>query len=266
MIESFITVLILGFLAGFFFSIPVAGPISIIITSNALKARRRFCNRTAIGASIVEFFYVFLAVFGIAMLYSAYKNFIPYLLISGSLFLIYVGYKIIQTKLKLDDFEVKTTVNKIKDEGGLRTGLILNFTNPSLFIGWLTSSFLIFSFASSIGLNTGGLDLIVKENVHVIESISEKTISDVPMQQNNNDKIAEENSTKSSKYKIFLSLIYAFAVSLGSFVWFYNYVKFIIHYREKLKLNIVNGLIKGLGIVLMGIAVYLIYQGVSMIA
>jgi len=261
MIESFITVLVLGFLAGFFLSIPVAGPISILITSNALKGRRRFCVRTAIGASLVEFLYVFIAIFGIAMLYSAYKNFIPYLLIGGAIFLIIVGYKIFNTKLKIDVLGKNDVTHKIKDEGGMRTGLILNFTNPSLFIGWLASSFMIFSFASSVGFNLGGLDLIVKDNVQVIEQFSDNSISNAPLQ----DNLPVQTSTANSNYKIFLSVVYAFAVSIGSFVWFFNYIKFIIRHREKLKIKYLTFLVQGLGIVLIAIALYLCYQGIVMI-
>ena len=39
MIESIITMSIAGFLTGFIFSMPIAGPISIMITSNALKGQ-----------------------------------------------------------------------------------------------------------------------------------------------------------------------------------------------------------------------------------
>ena len=105
MIESFITVAIIGFLAGFIFSMPVAGPISIIITSNALKGNQRFCTRAAVGASIIEFFYVFIVIYGLAKLYNYYKDYVPYILLIGSFFLAYVAYQIITTNLNFDDFD-----------------------------------------------------------------------------------------------------------------------------------------------------------------
>ena len=265
MIESFLTVLALGFLSGFFLSIPVAGPISIVVTSNALKGNRRFAIRTAIGASIIEFFYVFIAIFGIAMLYSTYKNFIPFILIGGSAFLIFIAYKIFHTKLKLDNIGNKSKTPKIKATGGMRTGLILNLTNPSLFVGWLTSSFLIFSFASTIGLNVGGLDLIVKDNVKAIEQMSDKGINDLPVITKSNEQITNTKQKRGSNYKVFLSLIYALAVSLGSFTWFFYFIKFIIHYRFKFNVKILNRLIQSLGIILAGIGVYLTYQGIVML-
>ena len=52
MAESLITMSIAGLLAGFIFSMPIAGPVSILITSNALKGRSNYCNRVTIGASL----------------------------------------------------------------------------------------------------------------------------------------------------------------------------------------------------------------------
>lgn len=103
MTESFITVLLIGFFAGFIFAMPIAGPISILITSNALKGKLRFCVRTAIGASIVEFFYVLVAVFGLAILFSFYNSIIPYMLVLGSVFMLFVGIKVFNNKLELKD-------------------------------------------------------------------------------------------------------------------------------------------------------------------
>jgi threonine/homoserine/homoserine lactone efflux protein len=73
MIESIITISVAGLLAGFIFSMPIAGPISILITSNALKGRLRNSILVSIGASIADFTYVFIAVFSLTKLYSFYK-------------------------------------------------------------------------------------------------------------------------------------------------------------------------------------------------
>ena len=143
MIENFFTISITGIIAGFFFSMPVAGPISIIITSNALKGKLRFCDRTAIGAVIVEFFYVFIAVFGITSLYPYYQSAVPYILFIGSVLIFIIGIKIIKTKLKKESINKGAVVeDKMKNKGGFRTGIFLNLTNPTLFLGWLFSSFI----------------------------------------------------------------------------------------------------------------------------
>src|ERR1035438_5092379 len=142
MLESLITISLVGLFAGFILSMPIAGPISILITSNALKNRKKYCILATIGASFADFFYVFIAVFGLTKLYTYYKPFIPYLLLAGAIFLVYIGYKIFRTKIDiehLDDTSHLTEKIRKKERGGFYTGFMLNFLNPTLFLGWLAS-------------------------------------------------------------------------------------------------------------------------------
>ncbi|MDX1699336.1 MAG: LysE family transporter [Melioribacteraceae bacterium] len=265
MTESFIVILLLGFFAGFFFSVPIAGPISILITSNSLKGRLRYCLRTALGGAIVETLYVFIAIYGLTALYAYYQKGIPIILIAGSFFLLYVGFRILTTKLKLDDLTKKSIESaKYENQGGFRTGLILNFSNPSLFVGWFTSSFLLLSFASSIGLNTGGLDLLLYENVASVEEITGQKI-DTLEEYNLIPESSDDQPEKESFSTFVSSLTYAVMVGFGSYIWFYLLSKFLIKYREKLNINWLNLLIKILGIFLVGISLFLIYEGIRML-
>jgi len=264
MTESFITIFLLGLLAGFFFSVPIAGPISILITSNALKGKLRYCLRTALGGAFVEFFYVFIAVFGLTSFFAYYQNLIPLILIIGSLFLFFVAFKILKTNLTLDDIQKeKIRKDKLENSGGFRTGLLLNFTNPSLFLGWFTSSFLLLSFASSIGLNTGGLDIMMHENVTSIEEATGKKFEGLDELKNEFNEVKEKS--KSSLSPLVLSLTYASTVGIGSYIWFYLLTHFLIRYKEKLKIEWLNGLIKLLGVFLIGIAGYLVYEGIILL-
>ena len=120
MFESILTLAVVGFIAGVIFSMPIAGPVSIIIVSKAFEGKLRFCNRTAIGASIVEFFYVFIVVYGINALFIYYQPVIPYLILIGAVFVIYVGIKIFRRKIdfeKLNPAQVNT--GKIENRGGI---------------------------------------------------------------------------------------------------------------------------------------------------
>lgn len=263
MLESLINVAIIGLLAGFIFSMPIAGPISVLLTSNALKGNKRFCTGLALGAAVTEFFYVFAAFSGITILYTSYRGIIPYLLLGGSAFLIFIGIKIFRTKLeieKLGDPKLKRKPSKVR--GGLATGIILNATNPTLFITWLTASFMLFSFASSIGINIGGLDLIVEENVKTIQEIHSEQLDNIDLTENDNNQSNEVVNPNESRFSIFLSLVYAATVSLGAFIWLYYLAKVIIHFRQKINLVLLNGLIKSLGVILIIIAGYLIYQAI----
>jgi threonine/homoserine/homoserine lactone efflux protein len=267
MIEALITIIFVGFSAGFIFSIPVAGPINVIVTSNALSGKLRYCIRTALGASIIEFIYIVIIVIGISSLYSFYRPFIPYLLIAGAIVLIAVGIKIIKTKFSLENKNEKTIVkDKLKNKGGMRTGILINLTNPSLFLGWLTSTFLIFSFVSSIGLNTGGLNLIIKENVNSIRQMTGselKRLKNLPV--DSLKTINEDVPDEETLNPLLLGSVYGFSVAFGSFIWLYIYSKTIVKFRKKLNLKLVNRIIQMLGVILLFVAVYLIYKAVQIL-
>lgn len=253
-----------GLIAGIVFSMPVAGPVSILITSNALSGRLRFCRRTAIGASIVEFIYVFIVIIGIKSLFSFYQPFIPYIILVGSVFLLGVAYKISRTKLDLNKIE-KGDLNSVEhNKGGMRSGLILNFTNPSLFVGWLASSFLVFSLMTQMGISTGGLDIIISENIN---SVSEIVGQDFDNLQGLDaapqvETLSEESENISA---VLLSFAYASMVGFGGFLWLYYFAKLLVRYRYKLSINIINRIIQTLGIILFVIAGFLVYKAVLML-
>jgi threonine/homoserine/homoserine lactone efflux protein len=171
MIESLFTVSIAGLVAGFIFSMPIAGPISVIVASNALKGKLRYCNLVSLGASIADFVYMFIAVFGLTRLYSLYEPAIPYIYSVGSIIFFYIGYRIIRTKIDIEHLEVKNPLPdniKKKVKGGFYTGFMVNTFNPTLFIGALTSSFFVISLMASLGLHTGGLAVKMDQKVNEI--------------------------------------------------------------------------------------------------
>jgi len=264
MLESIITITLLGLFAGFFFSMPVAGPISIVVVSNALKGNLRFCLRTALGASIAEMFYVFAAISGISVLYTNFKFVIPYVIIGGSLFLIFVAYKVTQTKMEIDNVDDGKVKRKPKDSGGFRTGFILNATNPSLFINWLAASFMLFSFASSIGLNTGGLNFVVQDNVESIKEIADEEFEELNFE-NTPHLPEEEPGTENSNFSLFLGGLYALGEAFGTYFWFSFFSRFLIKHRSKVNVKFINIAIKLLGIVLFGMAGFLIYKAITLI-
>jgi len=272
MTEILITISLVGLIAGFVLSMPIAGPISILITSNALKGRMRYCTLANIGASLADFIYVFIAVFGLTKLYSIYKPIIPYVLIIGAFFLIYLGIKIIKTKIDLEHIGEKSLVNeKVKKErGGFITGFLLNFLNPTLFIGWLTSSFFIISMVSSLGINTGGLDDMIDQNVQQINNIEgNNTINtaknstyfrfDSTYNHAKKELNREKNAKLPSFFPVLISIFYALFLSLGSIIWFYYLAHFLVKYRQKINVRIINRIIQSLGLVLCIFGLFLGY-------
>ncbi|MBI9071453.1 MAG: LysE family transporter [Melioribacteraceae bacterium] len=265
MFPDILNILVAGLLAGFIFSMPVAGPISITITSNALKGKLRFCQRAAIGASVVEFIYVFIVIVGIKTLYTYYQPIIPYLILGGAVFLFFVGLKIIKTKIDLGKIpEEDLMSDKEINKGGMRAGLILNFTNPSLFIGWLVSSFLVFSLMSQFNLGTGGLDMIINDNVNSVSEIAGDSFEKLQEIQGDTLKTAVPVKDESSMSTLIMASVYAAAVAFGGFLWLYYFSKIIVNYRMKLNLGLINNTIKVLGFVLIGISLFLTYKSVFM--
>jgi threonine/homoserine/homoserine lactone efflux protein len=276
MTEGLITMSITGLIVGFVFSMPIAGPISILVTSNALTGRLHYCHMVTIGASLADFIYAFLAVFGVTKLYFLYKPAIPYFLLLGMLFLFYTGYKIIRTKIDLEHPENKLLEKnvKYKGNGGLYSGCMINLLNPTLFIGWLSSSFLAISFVVTLGFNAGGLDTVINQNVNQINNIEGRKIENQQVlsgiQLDNLGSHNQEGKTKDAihvpkNYHLLISSCYAFFLGVGSIIWFYILAFLITRFRHHINLKLINGIVSSLGIILCFLGVYFGFMAVRML-
>lgn len=271
MIESILTISITGLLAGFIFAMPIAGPISILITSNALGGRLRYCNLVSLGASFADFTFVFIAVFGLTKLYSLLTPVIPYIFAAGSIFLMYLGYKIIRTKIDIEHpKDGSHLVDKIrqKERGAFYTGLMINFLNPTLFIGALTSSFFVISLIASLGLNTGGLATEIDNNLKEINKIgdnnkdSSKTLSLEhfnKIQTDARNGIKEEQTRFPSYFHLVISLFYSFFLALGSLIWFNLLALVIVRFRQRINIKLLSSIVQSLGFLLCLLGVYFGY-------
>ncbi|MEO9146386.1 MAG: LysE family transporter [Ginsengibacter sp.] len=274
MLDSLITISIVGLIVGFIFSMPIAGPISILITSNALKGRIKYCNLATIGASFADFVYVFAAVYGLTKFYASYKPFIPYILLVGTFFLIFLGYKISKTRVDLEHIDDKKQFSgKVKKErSGFWTGFLLNFLNPTLFLGWLSSSFIIISLVAALGFNTGGLDKSVDNSFQTINkkgddvALKNKTLSYLHIDSTRFKKSETVSTSQFPKhFPLFLSLSYAFFLALGSIIWFF-YLAFLLNKnRHRININAVNSIIRILGWGLCVFGLFLGYKAITML-
>lgn len=278
MFESIFTISLTGFIAGFIFAMPIAGPISIMITSNALKGSLRYCQRVSIGASIADFTYIFIAVYGITKLYSFYKPAIPYMFLAGAAFFLFLGFRIIRSKVDIEHFGIKShlaeRLNR-KQKGGFYTGLMINFLNPTLFIGGLTSSFFVISLIASLGFQTGGLELRLDQNVKEISSIEGRKIdkpnpisvdklNKLQIHRNGNHK-KEHRTDFPSYFHLIISVCYALFLAAGSIAWFHLLAYLIVKYREHINIKLLSGIIKGLGVILCVLGVYFGYLSIGIL-
>lgn len=280
MLESILTISIVGLLTGFICSMPIAGPISILITSNAFKGRFLYSNMVNIGASIATFSYVFIAVFGLTKLFPYYKPAIPYIFSAGAILLLFLGYKIFKTKIDIEHLEDKSHRSEIikkKEKGGFYTGFMINFFNPTLIVGWFTTTFFVISFVSSLGFSTGGLAIARDQNVKEISSIEgsiEGSLTEnakvLPLKKFDTIKIHNdhENSDSQAKFPAYfhlvISLCNAFFITLGSVSWFFLLIILISRFRQNINIKIINVIIRNLGVILCLIGVYFGFLAVRM--
>ena len=278
MTADLITISIIGIVAGFIFSMPIAGPVSILITSNALKGRLKYCNLLATGASFADFLYVVVAVYGVSHLFAYFKSAIPYILLVGSLVLLFVGFKIIKAKFDIEhlDEEADQANEKIKKpHGALYTGFMVNILNPTLFFGWMISSFIALSFAASLGFSTGGLSAAVNKNLDQIEKIdknyTEKREMPSYLQFDTLNIMKRENQPEvkpvkiPENYHLLVSVFYAGFLAIGSILWFSLLSALIVRFRKKININIINWIVRSMGIILCLLAVYFAFSAIKLL-
>jgi threonine/homoserine/homoserine lactone efflux protein len=190
--------------------------------------------------------------------------------------LFFLGYKIFKTKIDIDHIEDKLHISekiKKKEGGAFYTGFMINFLNPTLFIGWLTSSLLVISFVAALGFHTGGLAIKLDQNAKEIGSVDIKKIENrqdfalrkldsLQILKNRQRKI--DQTTFPPSFHIVISICYALFIAIGSVIWFYLLAFMIVRFRTRINIKIILAFIKGLGVFLCLTGVYFGYQAVRM--
>lgn len=271
MLASLLTISIAGFLAGFIFAMPIAGPISVLVVSNALNGRRKYSNQISTGAALSDFIYIFIAVYGVTRLYSYYQHFIPYMLIAGAVFFILLGVKLFRQPVDIENFEQsRHLTEKIKnsDIRGFYTGFMVNMLNPTQFIGGLISSFFVISLLASLGFNTGGLETKMNNNVKEISAINGKNLEEkIPERFRKIENAAADKDHQDKVYPsyfhVVVSIFYSLFLSLGGLVWFYMLAWILAKFRLRMNIKILTSLIKAFAISLCLIGLYFGFLGVG---
>ncbi len=277
MFESLITISLVGLAVGIVFSMPIAGPVSILITSHGLRGHLRYCITAAVGAAIIDMVECFIVVHGFTRLLGVIVDFIPYILMGGSVLLFIIGLRIVKARFDFDHLDLKSTglrrLLKVQEKkSGFWTGFFLNLSNPSLFFGWLTSSAIVMSYVASVGLNVGGIDHLLGNNVILVNSYANQhSVTKDLLRPHNVPKIVEAETTRTSPppaeegkywtlFHWLFSLSYAFFVALGTLIWFSILSYLLVRHRAKIKVQLVSKLIHGLGIFLCAFSVYFILR------
>ncbi|MEO5583013.1 MAG: LysE family transporter [Saprospiraceae bacterium] len=276
MLTNLFIIAIVGLMVGFILSVPAGGSISFVIFTNALKGRTRYCNLVSIGASLADFTFVFISIFGLTKLYSLYQPYIPYILFSGSFLIIYLSVKLYRSKFEFDE-NAEATQLKEKDvpryKNGFLTGLMLGFLNPGLFMSWMTSSFIVFTILTSFGFDGGGLDKKMSDQLNEIHPAdqSSRDTSILSFTDLTRSKLLYQNPVEVDRqvldknYPLYLSIVYALCISLGSITWFYYITYIIAKFRNRIKTKIIHLIIHVLGLALFVLGLFLGFKGLSML-
>jgi threonine/homoserine/homoserine lactone efflux protein len=129
---------LIAFVLSFFGSMPIAGPIAVIVVSRGLDNRPRSGLFIAIGAAIAESVYAGLAFLGLTAMLERYPLLLPISRLFGCLILTFLGvYFIARSPKKPED--KKEAAKKDAATTALRSGFLgLSVTalNPTLIVTW----------------------------------------------------------------------------------------------------------------------------------
>jgi threonine/homoserine/homoserine lactone efflux protein len=143
-----LTVALLGFVFGFIGSMPVAGPIAILVFGRGLEGRLRSGVYLAVGAAIAESVYAYFAYWGFSELLSHNDWIEPVTRTAAAVLLIGLGLHFTFGRKKTQELD-PSLVEQKKNVGNKRS-FLLGFTitalNPALIATWSAAVTALHSF------------------------------------------------------------------------------------------------------------------------
>ncbi len=138
-----IAILVLGLALGFLGAVPIAGPISVLVLAQGLRAGFQKAFATAVGGALAEGLYAFLAFWGVRsiMTGSSIAKEASYGITSAMLFV--VGILLLKKKKK--PLEQERLSESTQTKGGFLLGLTVSIFNPTLLFTWAAASQAIIS-------------------------------------------------------------------------------------------------------------------------
>lgn len=130
-----LTAALLGFAVGFVFSMPVAGPISILVFSRGLQDRIRSGVYLAIGGALAESMYAYLAFWGFSELLTAHPWVQPISRGVAALLLIGLGMHFMLKRSRPDLPELPPDP-AVGNKRSFFLGLTITLLNPTLIATW----------------------------------------------------------------------------------------------------------------------------------
>ncbi len=127
-----VVVPLIGFLFGFVGSMPVAGPVSILVLERGLARRFRSGLLLAAGAAVAESVYAFLAFFGLSALLARFPAIVPVSQACGAVILLVVGVGLLRRRRAID----ATATPRPATHGDAILGFTITALNPTFIATW----------------------------------------------------------------------------------------------------------------------------------
>jgi threonine/homoserine/homoserine lactone efflux protein len=131
-----IVALVIGFVFAFFGSIPIAGPIAVIVLSKGLEHRNRAGLFIAMGAAVAEAIYAFLAFWGFSAVLSRFPKLIPATRLVGCLILIGLGIYLAVRTPKSKEAQQQKDRKGVVGVRNILLGFSMTIVNPTLLVTW----------------------------------------------------------------------------------------------------------------------------------
>jgi threonine/homoserine/homoserine lactone efflux protein len=130
---SFVAVSLVALVFSFVGSLPLAGPIALLVVSNGVRGRYHEALRIAIGAALAEGIYAFLAFWGFATFLARYRLVLPISHAVTAAILLGLGVRFVVFRLKEEEV--------VKGEGSAKpasfwVGFSISALNPTLLATW----------------------------------------------------------------------------------------------------------------------------------
>ncbi|SUZ53585.1 uncharacterized protein METZ01_LOCUS6439, partial [marine metagenome] len=129
-----VTVLLIGLSLGFFGSVPLAGPIAVLVFAYGLEGQFRTAIFLSLGAALAEAIYAYAAFWGVDTLFEHYPSIT--LAANGVIGLLLIGVGIALTRRELSLGVEKTT--NTHHARALTLGFTIAMLNPTLLVTWST--------------------------------------------------------------------------------------------------------------------------------
>ncbi len=129
---------VLAFVFAFVGSLPLAGPIALLVVSNGVRGRYREAFEIAVGAAVAEGVYAFLAFWGFATLLARYELVLPISHGVTAVLLLGLGVRFVF-------FTVRAEPAGEDKPGRFWVGFSISALNPTLLVTWSAVTTFVFS-------------------------------------------------------------------------------------------------------------------------